>query len=246
MNHSQSTIDRYLNGMMTTPEQTQFAAQLAADPGLRAALQAEQLIRATVRSDLAAFPAEHALTRLRVMESLAAVKAPAGVAAGGAAWYASGGLLKGFLGAIAVAGLSVGGYVMMQEPSTTVTTKPMPATPSVAVPQSQPLALPELSTDPASTLPTPEAATPSTEAAVSPAAKRTTGDSNNRMSKAAVPSNASSSSSADAASAASKPQATEPDRADPPQTIARPPAVPRQLRVVSNDSVKLKMQVKVK
>jgi len=241
----QPATDRYLNGMMNMQEQSQFAAQLAADPTLRAMLEAEQLIRATVRNDLAAFPAEHALTRSRVMESLATVKAPAaGVAAGGAAWYASGGLLKGLLGIITVAGLSIGGYFWM-ESNNTEKSEPISA-PVSASPQ--PLALPETSSVATSTADSaetihiaPEAEKPATAITVTEASRP---QPQANRGKREVPT--SNSSDAMKSNDASRTQAEATSGTETPQATTRPPAGARQLRVVNKDSVKLKVQVKVK
>lgn len=249
MKHTPSAIDRYLNGTMSVQEQTQFAAQVAADPALRATLEAEQLIRSTVRGDLAAFPAEHALTRSRLMESLAAVKAPAGIAAAGggaAAWYASGGLLKGLLGAVVVAGLSVGGYFLVQQPSSTTSQPPSPiAAPVVVAPQTTPSATPESSSvaTSAATAPTPDNAAPLAKQAN---AAETEGITKRATEKASRSNQQSRSQNPTAATTQPATQATAvtEERALPQTT--HPPAGVRQLRVVNKDSVKLKVQVKVK
>lgn len=244
MSHIPSAIDRYLNGMMSVQEQTEFATQLAANPTLRATLEAEQLIRSTVRNDVAAFPAEHALTRSRVMESLATVKAPAGVVVSGAAWYASGALLKGLLGIITVAGLSVGGYLWMQQ-SNNRSEPPSPPMPVSAAPQ--PLATPESSSviNSATT-----AAEPEKVEALPKPLNTTTNDervhtSVNRIKRGnPQPSSPDAVASSDAANP--QPQVATATTEETASQTARPPAGARQLRVVNKDSVKLKVQVKVK
>jgi len=241
MKHSPSAVDCYLNGTMSAQEQTEFAAQVAADPALRATLEAEQVIRNTVRNDLAAFPAEHALTRSRVMESLAAVKTPAGIAAGGGgAWYASGALLKGVLGAIVLAGLSVGGYLWMEQQSSTGE----PVSPVAAPVVTAPSAVPESSSvaTSATEVPAPENVAPLAKESngAAPAQRKQSvateinrGNTPSRSSDAGVPHNV----------ATPQPQATT---EEPASQATRPAATARQLRVVNKDSVKLKVQVKVK
>lgn len=229
---------------MSVQEQTQFAAQVAADPALRATLEAEQLIRSTVRSDLAAFPAEHALTRSRLMESLAAVKAPAGIAAAGGgavAWYASGGLLKGLLGAVVVAGLSVGGYFLVQQPSSTTSQPPSP----IAAPQTASSATPESSSvaTSAATAPTPDNAAPLAKQANTTGTEGTTERATEKASRSNQQSRSQNPTAATTQPATQATAVTE-ERALPQTT--HPPAGVRQLRVVNKDSVKLKVQVKVK
>ncbi|MCC7437671.1 MAG: hypothetical protein IT211_04175 [Armatimonadetes bacterium] len=242
MSHIPSAVDRYLNGTMSAQEQTEFAAQVAADPTLRATLEAEQVIRNTVRNDLAAFPAEHALTRSRVMESLAAVKAPVGIAVGGGgAWYASAGLIKGVLGVVAVVGLSVGGYLWMEQSNNSIPEPVAPvAAPVVVAPQATPLAMPESSsvTTSAATAPAPEDTAPLAK----PATKQTTQNIAERASRG----NASSRSSSDAATPQQTAQAAATTEEGITSQATRPAATARQLRVVNKDSVKLKVQVKVK
>ena len=48
-------IDRYLNGRMSSDELTRFSEQLVSDPKLRAMLDAEELIRGTIRGTVVSF-----------------------------------------------------------------------------------------------------------------------------------------------------------------------------------------------
>lgn len=223
-------------------EQTEFAAQLAADPTLRATLEAEQLIRSTVRNDIAAFPPEHALTRSRVMESLATVKVPAGVSGGAAAWYSAGALLKGLLGIIAVAGLSVGGYIWMQQSNNTPEQESIPI--SVAP---QPSVVPEPHSVPNSLTTEPKDVAPLAKPFNATPAENSGHRATNTIKKD-NPSSSQSTSTVSPNTAVAQPQPivsaiTEGSALE---SAPRPPAGARQIRVLNKDSVKLKVQVKVK
>lgn len=243
MTHISSAIDRYLNGRMSAQEQTEFAAQLAADPTLRATLEAEQLIRSTVRNDIAAFPPEHALTRSRVMESLATVKVPVGVSAGAAAWYSSGALLKGLLGIIAVAGLSVGGYIWMQQSNNTPEQESLPIPISVAP---QPSVVPEPHSVPNSLTTEPKDVAPLAKPFDTTPAENSGHRATNKIKKDNPSSQSTYTVSANTAVAQPQPTVSATTEGTTLQSAPRPPAGARQIRVLNKDSVKLKVQVKVK
>jgi hypothetical protein len=71
-------IGRYLNGQMRPEEQSLFQQKLGTDPELRKMMDAEELIRSTIRHDLAAMPSGHMATRMRVMDMLAKAPPPRG------------------------------------------------------------------------------------------------------------------------------------------------------------------------
>src|SRR5256885_2400508 len=77
-------VGRYLNDQMRPDERALFQSRLGSDPELRKVMDAEELIRRTIRRDLDAMPAGHAATRMRVMDMLTKAP-PAAVATGGIA-----------------------------------------------------------------------------------------------------------------------------------------------------------------
>jgi hypothetical protein len=121
-------IGRYLSGSMSADEATRFHADLVADPGLRRMLDAEELIRGTIRRDLEALPSEHTATRAHVMGTLAILSNAARKGAipdmkGGGNALPHGGT---FLGSSAVkvaagvlvgAGLTAGGFALFRGPA---------------------------------------------------------------------------------------------------------------------------------
>jgi hypothetical protein len=170
MNNSNQTerIGRYLSGAMSADEETRFNADLIADPGLRRMLDAEELIRGTIRRDLDALPSDHPATRAHVMGTLAILSEAARTGAlpdmkGGADALRHGGSVFGSsavkvaAGVILGAGLTVGGFALFsgsnsvkpeRSPDPRVEQYQVPAepaptsSPDTGMPQAQPQGMP--------------------------------------------------------------------------------------------------------
>jgi anti-sigma factor RsiW len=66
-------IARFVDGSMSATERAAFEARLARDRSLRALVEAERSIRATISGELSRLPVEHAATRASMMSALASL-----------------------------------------------------------------------------------------------------------------------------------------------------------------------------
>jgi hypothetical protein len=196
MNNSNQTerIGRYLSGAMSADEETRFNADLIADPGLRRMLDAEELIRGTIRRDLDALPSDHPATRAHVMGTLAFLSEAARTGAlpdmkgGASALPHSGsivgsGALKVAAGVILGAGLAAGGFALFSG-SHSVQPERSPA-PHVEQYQAPAPQAPKLSSDTGMLQPEPQGIPAETSVArphVAPSAKVTVAGSHHEIS----------------------------------------------------------------
>jgi hypothetical protein len=241
-------IDRYLNGGMSDGELARFSEQLVSDPKLRSMLDAEELIRGTIRRDLAAIPSKHPGTEAHVMGTLAALTSSArngamidpgpNVGGGGSSFFGSGSAMKMIVGAVVGAGILTGAYMLIPRSDVAVRND---RTPRVEQQREVMPAAPYADSAPAAarqqTVPeqTP-AASPSISIAPSkPASASRSAREEERVSS--VP-RAASAPKVQQSKPAEVTQQSEPSRAEPSQRK------PQRVIVRKSDSVRLRMEVK--
>jgi|GEM_PF-3054899 len=120
---SEGAIERYLNGTMSPTEQNEFRGRLERDQTLRRAVDAEMLIRRSVRSERSSMPAPSAAARARFLAMVATVvpessapPQPAAEPAGGgslAGSIAGGGIAKGIIATVAAVTVTIGAIMLL-------------------------------------------------------------------------------------------------------------------------------------
>jgi len=242
-------IGRYFGGKMRPDEIADFQHRLGSDPALRKMMDAEELIRTTIRRDLDAIPTNHPATRMRVMDMLSEARqyAPAagGATTGGASMGAGiSSVTKLILGSVLGLGLVTGGYMALKsdrapEPTPAVSTPVVPLTPPQAVEDGTPdaPAVKEESEAPVALQPAPESVTSQPERATTREEARATP----RKSSSTTPSEGSTRQSAAKASAPSTSEKTEPATAPASQPKKE---TPRNPRVIQKETVPIDIQVK--
>lgn len=147
---SEGAIERYLNGTMSPTEQNEFRGRLERDQTLRRAVDAEMLIRHSVRSERSSMPAPSAASRARFLAMVATVVPESSAPPQPAAEPAGGGSLAGIIATVAAVTVTIGAIMLLPGRGDRGNTGGAP--PDVEIVQPAPKAAPpDISLQPAAT-----------------------------------------------------------------------------------------------